>query len=233
MRSSRCPFHVRGTLRTTFLTLLMATGFAPGSRAASCEGSLAFGANAGTAALASLTVSGISESSPIRLRSSIGFSSRDPGKAREARHVFINDATGGTPEKNGTIWTLGLDLLFPLGPKSGHALEFYAGPRFAMFDGHFRYVGDNEEFDITSHHWAVGTGLQSTTRLGERFSLGLGAGAEYFFPSSLHGHDATYSPDDENVNSREDYKWADADQAVDQPTLEFRLLAGVSCRLGR
>jgi hypothetical protein len=94
-------------------------------------------------------------------------------------------------------------------------------------------VGDNEEFDITGRQWALGAGLQSTTRLGERFSVGLGAGAEYFFPTNLHGHDATYSPDDENVNARRDYQYADADRAVDQPTLELRVMAGVGCRLGR
>jgi len=49
----------------------------------------------------------------------------------------------------------------------------------------------------------------------------------------MHGHDATYSPDNENVNAREDYKYADADRAVNQPVLEFRAMVGVGVRLGR
>jgi hypothetical protein len=233
MSTSRRRFQALSLSRGLLVALPALLGGAFGAQAASCEGSLAFGANAGTAAIAGLTVSGISASSPIRLRTSLGYAACDPGRAREARRVFINDATGGTPEKDGRIWTFGLDLLFPLARRSGHLLDLYAGPRYALFDGHFRYVGDNEEFDITSRHWVVGAGLESTTRLGERFSLGLGAGAEDFFPASLHGHDATYDPDDENVNSREDYKYADADRAVDQPTIELRLTAGLGCRFGR
>jgi hypothetical protein len=232
MPTNRRRFHVLHSSRSLLASLPVLLGAAFGARAASWEGSLAFGANGGTAAMAGVTVSGISASSPVRFRTSLGYASRDPGRASDARRVFINDATGGTPEKDGRIWTFGLDLLLPLAHRSGHPLALYAGPRYAMFDGHFHYVGDNEEFDVTSRHWALGAGLESTTRLGERFSLGLGAGAEYFFPAGLHGHDATYNPDDENVNARRDYKYADADRAVDQPTLELRVMVGVGCRLG-
>lgn len=233
MPTTRRRFQALRAGRCLLLALPLVLGGTSNARAASCEASLAFGANAGTAALAGLTVSGLSGSSPIQLRGSVGYASRNPGRAEEARHVFINDATGGTPEKNGRVWALGLDLLIPLSGSSGHALDLYAGPRYAMFDGHFRYVGDNEEFDITSRHWAAGAGLESTSRLGERFSLKLGAGAEYFFSSSLHGHDATYTPDDENVNAREEFRYEDADRVVDQPKLELRVMAGVGCRLGR
>jgi hypothetical protein len=116
-------FHFLQVPRGLVLSLLLLLGQASGSRAASCEAGLAFGANAGTAAMAGLTISGLSATSPIRLRTSLGYSSRNPGRAEEARRVFINEATGGTPEKHGSLWSFGLDLLLPLKAGPGHPLD--------------------------------------------------------------------------------------------------------------
>lgn len=102
-----------------------------------------------------------------------------------------------------------------------------------MFDAHFRNVGDNEEFDVTSNTWGLGAGLEGSTALGPRFALTLAAGAECFFAGALHGRDATYSPDGENVNARKEHAYADADRAINQPEIEARLMGGITCRFGR
>ena len=54
----------------------------------------------------------------------------------------------------------------------------------------------------------------------------LHAGYDYFFPSDVHGHDTTYNPDDNNVNPRDDYKYADVDDAINQPKHMVRLMIG-------
>jgi hypothetical protein len=101
-----------------------------------------------------------------------------------------------------------------------------------MFDAHFRYVGDNEEFDVTSSAWGLGGGLQGRAALGPSFSLGASGGGEHFAQTALHGQDATYTPDNDNVNARREYVYADADRAVNQPKAQFRHMAGFTYRIG-
>ena len=48
----------------------------------------------------------------------------------------------------------------------------------------------------------------------------------------MNGHDTTYNPNDENVNPRKDYDYGDADEAVNQPKLEVRAMAGIVVRWG-
>ena len=66
MPTTRCRFRALRAGRCLLLALPLLLGGASSARAASCEASLAFGANAGTAVLAGLTVSELSGSSPIR-----------------------------------------------------------------------------------------------------------------------------------------------------------------------
>jgi hypothetical protein len=86
---------------------------------------------------------------------------------------------------------------------------------------------------VTNHSWGVGAGLEGTADINPRFALMLSGGAEYFGKGDLHGHDATYSPDNENVNSRKDYVYRDADEAINQPTIEAKLMGGIVYRFGR
>ena len=185
--------------------------------ATTARGTLLFGMNGGPGVLGHLTLSNLSPTLPLQFRFGLGYASMEPGKAEDARRVFINDNNGGTPQKNGHLWSLGFDLVFPLSTKASRRLEGYAGPRYGMFDAHFRYVGDNEEFDVTGNSWGVGAGLEGTADINPRFALILSGGAEYFGRGDLHGHDATYSPDNDNVNSRKDYAYKDADEAINQP----------------
>ncbi len=54
------------------------------------------------------------------------------------------------------------------------------------------------------------------------------AGFDYYFSSELSGHDTRYSPDGEDVNTRNDYTYDDADNAINNPTFQLRLLVGVN-----
>jgi hypothetical protein len=106
-----------------------------------------------------------------------------------------------------------------------------AGPRHSRFKGTSEYIGGNEKFDVTSQHWGLGAGLESFFPVGARTDLGLGGGVDYYFASTLTGHDTSYSPDGSTVNGREDYSHSTADEAIHQPKLELRLMLGFSRRL--
>jgi hypothetical protein len=53
-------------------------------------------------------------------------------------------------------------------------------------------------------------------------------GYDYFFISTLYGHDTSYSPDGENVNGREDFTFQDADNAINQPKHNVKAMIGLS-----
>jgi hypothetical protein len=215
------------------LSFLALSSFVSEAGAATYEGGLFFGTTGGASGSANLTVSNLADTHPLRLRLGLCYAAMNPGLADEARRVFINESRGGTPEKHGRLWIVGLDFLYPVTRGSVQRLAAYAGPRYGMFDAHFRYIGDNEEFDVTGRTWGLGAGLEGSAAIGPRFALTLSGGGEYFLPSDLHGHDATYSPDDENVNAREDFGYADADRVINQPELEIRFMGGITYRFGR
>jgi hypothetical protein len=69
----------------------------------------------------------------------------------------------------------------------------------------------------------------------EKFDLVLAFGIDYYFPSTLKGHDTSYSPDNDNVNPRNDnqngdtpFTYKDANKAISQPTLVPRAMLGIS-----
>jgi hypothetical protein len=166
---------------------------------------------------------------PLQARFRVARTVVEPGSAPDARRVFINDATNGTPKEAGKTWDLGLDGLYPMGEKT----NFFGGVRYSSFTANFKYVGGNEDFDVTSGHWGLAAGLEAEFPMGQKMSLILSGGGEYFFSSRLTGHDTSYSPDGDDVNPRKDYTYADADDAVDQPVWRPIALVGFSYRLGR
>jgi len=165
---------------------------------------------------------------PIQARLRIGRTSVEPGDPANARRVFINDATNGTPEEAGRTWDFGLDGLYPIGATT----DFFGGLRYSRFKANFNFVGGNENFDITSSHWGLAAGVEASYPMGRKTSLILVGGGEFFFSSRLTGHDTSYSPDGDNTNPRQDYSYSDADKAVGQPTWRPVALVGVSYRLG-
>jgi hypothetical protein len=169
------------------------------------------------------------EGFPLKARLRLARTWTEPGSAPAARRIFINDATNGTPKKKGNTWDLGLDGLYPVGTRS----HFFGGVRYTRFKANFKYVGGNEDFDVTSSHWGLAAGMEATYPMGRKMALVLSGGAEYFFSSRLTGHDTSYSPDGENVNPRKEYTYSDADEAVAQPKLRPIALIGISYRLGQ
>jgi hypothetical protein len=167
------------------------------------------------------------EGLPITARLALGYSAAEAGKAWEARRIFINNNRNGIPEKSGRMWDFRLDLLFSTKLALGSSY-LVLGPRYTAFTGNFKFVGGNEDFDVVSHHWGLGGGLESQFAISRRVALVISGGLDYFFSSTMDGHDTSYSPDDENVNPREDYTYTDADEAISQPKLELRLMAGLS-----
>jgi hypothetical protein len=51
-------------------------------------------------------------------------------------------------------------------------------------------------------------------------------GVDYFFSSTMNGHDTSYSPDGTAVNPREEFTYSDADEAVSEPKLESQMMLG-------
>ncbi len=176
------------------------------------------------------TAAGFADGFPLRPRFAIGYTSVEPGSALDARRVFINNNTNGTPEERARVWDFKLDLLFPVDVLALQRAYAFGGVRHARFNANFRFVGGNEDFDVRSDHWGLGGGLESYFGVSPRVDMVFTAGLEYFFASTLTAHDTAYSPDGDDVNPREDYTYADADAAVGQPKLAPNLLMGFSYR---
>jgi hypothetical protein len=196
--------------------------------AATYEAGLLLGTHGGPGGTAQVTVADFSPNLRWKARLGATYSTRDPGNPEDARRIFINDATNGTPDEKGRLWTLSLDLVVPVwAGRGGSVVSLYGGPRHGSFTANFAFIGGNEDFDIRERTWAFGGGLEDHLPLGRRTSLLLQAGADYYLEDGLKGHDTTYTPDDENVNPRKDFDYGDADEAVNQPKLEARAMAGI------
>ena len=102
---------------------------------------------------------GFADGFPLHPRFGIGYTSVEPGSALDARRVFINNNTNGTPGERGRVWDFKLDLLFPvdvLAPRRAYA---FGGVRHATFNANFSFVGGNEDLDVRSKYWGFGGGL--------------------------------------------------------------------------
>lgn len=178
------------------------------------------------------------ESSPIGMRFGIGYTFLEPGNAADARRIFINNATNGVPEKKGRSYDFRLDALVPASIFNLKESYFYFGPRYSSFKANFKYVGGNEDFDVTSKQFGLGIGAETYIKMNARFDFVVTAGLDYFFNSTLKGHDTSYSPDNDNVNPRNDnendntpFTYKDANKSIDQPTIMPRILVGVNYKL--
>jgi hypothetical protein len=213
-------------LMTLILFCLVTSGSSIGY-----ETSLEFGYKGGPALQMGGMISDFADELPVLVQGSLAYTSLNPGKAADARRIFINNATNGDPQKSGRIWDFRLDFLYKVDWLSLSRAYLYAGPRYALFLGNFKYIGGNEDFDITSSQWGLGTGLKSFFTINRRLDFILSGGFDYYFANVLGGHDTSYSPDGEHVNPREDYGFKDADEAVNQPKLQFRMMFGINYHL--
>lgn len=199
--------------------------------AAEFAADLILGYAGGPGGQAGLTLAHFAQGSPLRARLGLGYASMAPGNAEDAREIFINDADDGTPEKSGHDWNYRFDFLMPLSKNPASGLSVYGGPRYSRFTAKFKYVGGNEDFDVRSHQWGLGGGLENAVPVSRKLALRMSGGLDYFFASALEGHDTAYSPDGEHVNSRKDFEYKDADKAIHQPELAVHVLIGVGMKL--
>ena len=175
---------------------------------------------------------------PFDLRVGIGYTFLNPGNALDARRIFINNNTNGSPEKSGRSIDYRLDFMLPK-PIFGIQNSYIVlGPRGSSFKGNFQYIGGNEDFDVISHQWGLGGGIEIHFSMAKNFNLVLAAGLDYYLPSTLHGHDTSYSPDNDNVNARNDnenndtpFNYKDANETIAQPVFMPYVMIGVTVDL--
>ncbi|HMV37452.1 MAG TPA: hypothetical protein PKM44_12675 [Turneriella sp.] len=143
----------------------------------------------------------------------------DPGNAVDARKIFINDATGGNDNivESGATFFLGVDALYPIVRQSIFELNVAAGPRYSSYAAFFDYQGGNEAFKVYSNAWGFGVGFKSLLTISDHFVIGLETTVEYFFNTQLKGHGFFYNANNQDDNPRNNYRYSDADAAINQP----------------
>ncbi|HIP48534.1 MAG TPA: hypothetical protein EYG92_06160 [Lutibacter sp.] len=194
------------------------------------------GYNNGFGAQTNFTLYDLVQDIPIHLRLEIGYSNINPGVSADARRIFINNATNGTPEKKGQIIDYRLDFLFPFDLLNDSFIK--VGPRYSNYTGNFKYTGGNEDFDVVSNQWGFGLGLGNFFKINEKLNLEINAGFDYFIAATLTGHDTSYSPDNENINARDDnendnveFTFKEADTAINQPKYMPHIMVGINYKL--
>lgn len=174
---------------------------------------------------------------PLSAELSVGYAFRDPGDPVLARQVFINQNQDGTPEKSGHAWDFRLDGIYFLRVPWLSELGLYGGVRHSRFSGDFKYVGGNEDFEVTANQWGFGLGARAGWSVSPTFTLTATVGLDFYPWATIYGHSASYSSDGTVVDGRTNgngvaYTWADADKAVNQPKVVPALLVGVTWRPG-
>ena len=185
-----------------------------------------FGMFNGVGGQISFMTTNFAENFPFSVKLATGLSYLDAGDALGARRVFINNNTNGIPEKSGKTWNFSLDFLYRYSVLNLRRNYFYAGPRYLMFSGNFNFIGGNEDFDVTSNQWGIGVGLENYFKIIPSIDLVINLGYDHYFSNTLYGHDTAYSPENDNVNPREEYKFEDADEVVNQPKAQIKVLMG-------
>ena len=165
---------------------------------------------------------------PLGLMLGFGYTRLDPGDSSAVRQVFINDATDGTPQKDGYFLDFRLDGIWYLQNELFSNFGIFFGLRHDMFRGSFHYVGGNEDFTISADDWGVGWGARGEVKLSRSLSLLGSVGLDIYPFSCLYGHDTTYCSNGPSTNPKDGYTWRDADRAVYQPRLVPSLMAGLS-----
>ena len=219
-----------------FLVFLFSSTFIFSQTSVNLGLSINTGYNGGIGARTQFMIYNLTKEIPFHLRFGIGYTSFNPGISTDARRIFINNATNGTPEKNGHNFDFRMDFLIPV--KFLNNSYVNVGPRYSNFTGNFKFIGGNEDFDIVSKQWGVGLGGGNYFKIAENFDFEISLGADYFFSSALTGHDTSYSPDNDNINSRTDnendnieFTYKDADKAVNQPKIMPQIMIGLVYKL--
>ena len=98
---------------------------------------LGLGATAGFGVQGDITFQDFTRDAPLSLRLSGAYSGSDPGNALDARRVFINDNTNGTPEQSASTWQVRLDLMLPVFKLGSAPVQLGVGYFFkSRLEGH-------------------------------------------------------------------------------------------------
>jgi hypothetical protein len=196
------------------------------------------GYNRGFGLQANLTVYNFPGEFPFELRFGMGYTFLNPGNAADARRIFINNATNGEPDKKGGSFDMRLDFLRSRQIFGIENSYIVFGPRFSTFKGHFDYVGGNEVFDVTSHQWGIGGGIEHHFSMSQNISFMIRYGLDFYVPGTLTGHDTSYSPGNDNINPENDnqnndlpFQYRDANKAIYQPEFMPHIMMGVNFNL--
>lgn len=119
-----------------------------------------------------------------------------------------------------------MDFVYPVSFLSMKRSDLFIGPRYSMFDGTFSFIDGNEVFSVLSNQWGLGLGADASFAIAPRIDLVLTTGFDYFFLSTLEGHDTAYSPNGDIINGRLNYNYTSVDKAINQPKLVYRVLMG-------
>lgn len=223
-----------------FILAGQAIGQEKGGNPLKYSAGLTTGYNRGYAIRGSITANNFEKGLPFDLRFGIGYTFLNPGNAADARRIFVNNATNGTPEKKGHSIDYRLDFMIPKTIFKVEDSYLVLGPRFSTFLGDFKYVGGNEDFEVRSHQWGLGGDIEHHFRMVKNIEFVLNYGLDFFFPSTLTGHDTSYSPDNDNVNPKDDnqnndveFRYNDADKAINQPKIMPHIMLGISFNLSK
>ncbi len=220
---------MRGSRLWLWIAIAAVVFFLPlGASATDFSTGLGIGLGKGFAVRGEASVLNFAEDFPLGLGFAITYTGVDPGDAWGARRIFIANAHNGTPESHGETWDFRMDFLYKLAVKGPKATYLYAGVRNSFFDGTFRYVGANEEFDVTSDQWGIGLGAKGYFAISTKLDLALTVGFDTYFNGALHGHDTTYNPNNENVNPHEEFTYHDAAGVINTPKYVPIVMIGLS-----
>jgi hypothetical protein len=215
------------------LALSLAAFASPAGAAMQTATGLSVGLNGGLGAEGSITAYDFAQGFPFSARFGVSLLSVDAGDAILARQVFVNNATNGSPEKAAHRWDMRVDLRHQIRGGRFHGAWGYFGPRLSLFRATYNYAGGNETFDAITNQWGFGAGIETLYPMGSAVDLAISAGLDGYANADIIGHDSTYSPSNANVNPKETFGYADANQAVNQPRLSPRFMVGITRSLGR
>jgi hypothetical protein len=213
------------------VVLLVAAGTA---ESGGLYGGLGIGMKGGFSYRGTFGISDFARGFPFGLELGVSYSGIDPGDPVKARHIFINDNTNGTPQKDGWTWDARMDFMYNLRLQNVKGLYLHAGPRLSHFTADFNYVDGNEDFEVTSTQWGIGVGAKGVFAVSPYLDFTIAAGLDGYFPGTLYGHGTTYTPDNLNVNAKEientntKFTYSDAAKAVTAPKLQPVFLIGLA-----
>jgi hypothetical protein len=176
----------------------------------------------------SATAQNFAQDFPFSVRLGIGFSHVKAGDEWAARRIFINNNKNGTARSNAHVWDVRLDFVYPVQLLDLKRTQIFAGPRRSDFDAYFEYIGGAETFTVKSKQWGIGGGIETAFALSRVVDMVLSIGADYYFRSTLSGHDTYYRPDGNDTHPIADYTYAEADEAINQPDMLTRLMVGLA-----